>query len=815
MTFTSKTVGIELGTTCARIGQLRGGEVHIFRNAGGGEFTPSAVYFNKANSLVVGREAKDRYESDPDNAAIEFKRDMGSDTEFHFVRSGRRMRPEDLSAEVLKSLCGDVQRSMGEIVTAAVITVPADFDLPQNKATKQAAQLAGIKHAMLMTEPVAAAQAYSFESHDEKTFWLVYDFGGGTFDTSIIQVRDGLIQVVGHGGDNQLGGRNIDWAIVEQLFIPKLLTTHSLTDFKRGNPRWRGALPKLKIAAEEAKIRLSSSTSTSTEIWIGYLCNDDRGEPIEFEFELKRSDFEFVAAPIYRRTINCCKEVVAGQRLAPGDLGKLILVGEHSMTPFLRQMLADPKGGLGIPLEFSVDPETVVVRGAAIFAANQHLEPDDEAVATPPVGPFTVKLEYPAVTSDLDPEVAGTVIAAGGAVNDFRGYMIEFHNRSIQPPWRSGKIGLGSNGNFLTNISAEKGQENVFEIEFFDPTGVRRVMTSSSFHILVKSKAPVAEPAPNHGHSLGLALPNNDIVSFYEKGMPLPFSKRIGYWTAFTLRAGESGAALRFPLVQGESRRANRNRLVGALVISAERITSDLPAGSEIDITLSIDASMQVRFKVFLPILDEEFEDVMQLVSVTPNAKDLLDEFLRAKERLKGLREGADATADVEALAGLRRIDSECLVSEIESLVGPAASQTDAARQCSNVLDQLQSSLDDVEDALEWPALVAQAEEALAAADKMVKTDQHASAEDRRLFKLLERETREAIEHRQPDLLRRRVDALRSLFADVADVTPEPRSPMQIPEDIGCSWHREKEGVGQSVRLQAGYSPRRQARSGD
>ena len=124
VTFASKTVGIELGVTCARIGQLRGGEVQIFRNAEGAEYTPSAVYFSKANSLVVGREAKERYESDPDNTAIEFKRDMGSETEFHFVRSGRRMRPEDLSAEVLKSLCGDVQRSTGEIVTAAVITVP-------------------------------------------------------------------------------------------------------------------------------------------------------------------------------------------------------------------------------------------------------------------------------------------------------------------------------------------------------------------------------------------------------------------------------------------------------------------------------------------------------------------------------------------------------------------------------------------------------------------------------------------------------------------------------------------------------------------
>ncbi len=762
--------GIDLGTTNSEIAELRGSEVHVFRNAGGGEFTPSAVYFNKANSLVVGREAKDRYESDPDNAAIEFKRDMGSETEFHFVRSGRRMRPEDLSAEVLKSLCGDVQRSTGEIVNAAVITVPADFDLPQNKATKQAAQLAGIKHAMLMTEPVAAAQAYSFESHDEKTFWLVYDFGGGTFDTSIIQVRDGLIQVVGHGGDNQLGGKNIDWAVVEQLFIPKLLKNHSLTDFKRGTPKWRQAMAKLKIAAEEAKVRLSSPTSTSTEIQIDYLCNNDAGEPIGFDCDLKRSELEPVAAPFIRRTINFCKDVISGQRLTPANIGKLILVGGPTMMPYLRQMLEDPREGLGIRLEFSVDPMTVVARGAAIFAASQHLVPDDDVILTPAVGQFAAKLDYPSVTPDLDPEVAGTVIAAEGTVSDFSGYTIEFHNRAIQPPWRSGKIGLGPNGNFLTNISAEKGRENIFEIELRDPTGAIQVLNPSSLTVVVKGAGIIADPT--HSHSLGIALANNEMALFYEKGTPLPFSKRRDLFTVVALKKGESGQFLRVPLMEGEKSRANRNRCVGVLKIPAEKIVRDVPAGSAIDVTVQIDKSMQVRAKAFLPILDDEFEQVMQLVSVTPNAKDLLDEFLKAKERLKGLREGADGTADVEAQGGLRRIDGECMIPEIESLVGPAASQIDAARQCSNVLHRLQSSLDDVEDALEWPALVAQAEKALAAADKLVKTDEHATAEDRGRFELLERETREAIEDRLPDLLRRRVDALRFLYADVVRRDP-------------------------------------------
>ena len=214
--------GIDLGTTNSEIARLNGTDIEVFRNAEGFEYTPSAVWIDKQGKLVVGRVAKEWCEREHDNAFMEFKRDMGSKSEYTFARSGRKMKPEELSAEVLKTLCADVQRRNGEVISAAVITVPADFDLPACEATKRAAEAAGIKHCILLQEPVAAAQAYSFEREEDKTFWLIYDFGGGTFDAAIIQVRDGLIQVVGHGGDNHLGGKNIDWAIVEQLFIPAL-----------------------------------------------------------------------------------------------------------------------------------------------------------------------------------------------------------------------------------------------------------------------------------------------------------------------------------------------------------------------------------------------------------------------------------------------------------------------------------------------------------------------------------------------------------------------------------------------------------------
>ena len=166
---------------------------------------------------------------------------MGQDWRKPFKRSGNSMLPEEMSAEVLKSLKADVHTNKGEDLHAAVITVPAAFELPQCEATRRAAALAGLTVSPLLQEPVAAALAYGFQSASNKVFWLVYDFGGGTFDAAVIQVRDGVIQDVNHAGDNYLGGKNIDWDIVEKLLVPQLTADRRLSDFNRTNPQWRAA----------------------------------------------------------------------------------------------------------------------------------------------------------------------------------------------------------------------------------------------------------------------------------------------------------------------------------------------------------------------------------------------------------------------------------------------------------------------------------------------------------------------------------------------------------------------------------------------
>jgi molecular chaperone DnaK len=372
--------GIYLGAAYSQIALCAGTEVEVFKNNEGHESTPSVVSLDRKGRIAVGRRAKERAETEPENTASEFMIQMGTDWEKVFGRDGKKMRAHELTAEVLKQLRADVKQKNGEDVRAAVITVPAAFELGQCEATNKAAKKAGFDQVVLVMEPVAAALAYGFQSRKDKVFSLVYEFGGGTFDAALIQVRDGLIQVVNHAGANHLGGKLIDWAIVEQLFIPALTKKYSLSDFGRSNPKWRGAIAKLKFAAEMGKTRVSGQPSTEVII-DSDLCTDDRGDKVQFEYELTQAEVEKLAAPFIIRTINICKKMLQEKRLGAGDVEKVFLVGHSTLSPYMMRQLLDPVAGLGVALEYAIDPSTVVARGAAIFAATQPLVGEKKELA--------------------------------------------------------------------------------------------------------------------------------------------------------------------------------------------------------------------------------------------------------------------------------------------------------------------------------------------------------------------------------------------------------------------------------------------------
>jgi len=744
-------VGIDLGTTNSAIGVLKGNDVVIVKNNEGNDCTPSAVYIDKNNALIVGGRAKERLEIDPQNAYAEFKLQMGTDAQYLFARSQQTFTPEALSAELLKSLKSDVRQRLGEEVSAAVITVPAAFDLPQCEATERAAQLAGINFNLLITEPAAAAFAYGFQNENRNAFWLVYDLGGGTFDAAVVKVQDGVIQVVNHGGDKFLGGKLIDWAIVDELLVPVLTQQYSLSDFRRGNAKYRKAFAKLKGAAEQAKIAVSRLNSV--EIAIDSLCADDRGEAIDFQFDLKQADVEKIAHPFILKTVNICRQVLADKRLDFASIERVLLVGGPTMTPFLREFLSDPKEGLGIQLEFGLDPLTVVARGAAQFAGTQKSPPPKQASK----GQFIIELlNYKPVGSDPESFVGGRVVIPEG--EDASQYTIEFVNESARTQWRSGKISLLPNASFSATLWAEPGT-NIFKIELQDATGTPRPTVPDAISYMIGIEAD----NPTLIHSVGLALANNRVRVFFQKGIQLPARKRFVQKLAHPVKKGEPDGAIRLPVVEGEHLKADRNQLIGHLEIPATEITRDLPAGAEIEITIAIDQSRLVHTGAYITMLNREFEGILTMTKTMVDPKVLRDELEREKERFEKARERLYLTGDTKARPILERIQNERILEAVETNLDAATADRDAADKAHHRLLEFKATVDELDAALEIPTLLVNAQQMIDWTEEVV--NKWGKESDQPKLRMLVGELRATMEARtiNPTDLNRRIENLDEL----------------------------------------------------
>ncbi len=744
--------GIDLGTTNSTIARINGVDTEVFKNNEGSEATPSAVWMDSKERLHVGRRAKDQLENDPENAFSEFKLQMGTETQYVFEKNKKKMNPQELSAEVLKALKEDVRRQLGEEVTSVVITVPAAFELPQCKATNDAAGLAGFVNHPLLQEPIAAAMAYGFQSETSNKFWMVYDFGGGTFDSSIIQIKDGQIEVVNHGGDNGLGGKNLDWEIVNSLLAPAAAKQNNLKNFNRGNKQFRGAFAKLKAEAEKAKIRLS--LEDSVEIYIDTLFKNDKGEAVEFTYELLRSDFEKLAKPYIVKSINICKKVLLEKRLGTSNIEKMIMVGGTSLIPYLREMLLDPNEGLGIPLESSIYPITVVAKGAAIFASTQRVIDHDYK---PQSDEYLLELDYQPVGPDSEPPIGGRVISDKN--NNFIGFTIEFVNKTARPEWRSGKVGLNSEGGFITQLWAEKGKKNEFLIELFDQTGARQKTIPDKIAYtmgIVSSEAPLI-------HSLGVAMANNETDFILVKGVPLPAKMKSIHKNVNEIRVGQVGDNLTIPIVEGENKlKADHNRLIGSLTIKSEKLRRTIPANSEIEITLFIDSSRLVKVEAYVPIIDEVFEVLVDLRSESGNISDLRDEFKKDKQKYEDLKGKATAENDPKANKILNQVVSENMIAEIENLLIAGELDLESCKNAKNRILDFKTILDYAEEALEWPSLVEKANEITKKAEEICA--EYGTASDKQKLPAHMKEIQKAIEEKDSDLLRKRIGQMDSFY---------------------------------------------------
>ena len=347
----SKIIGIDLGTTNSCVSVMEGGEATVIPNAEGHRTTPSVVAFSKTGERMVGQVAKRQAVTNPDRTISSIKREMGSD--YKVTIDGKKYTPQEISAMILQKLKADAEAYLGEPVTEAVITVPAYFTDAQRQATKDAGKIAGLDVKRIINEPTAAALAYGLDKETDQKI-MVYDLGGGTFDVSVLEIGDGVIEVLATAGNNRLGGDDFDQCI----------TNYLVEEFKKSDgidlSGDRVAMQRLKEAAEKAQIELSGVTSTN--INLPYITADATG-PKHLDVTLTRAKFNELTAHLVEKTAGPVRQAMSDAGITASDLTKVLLVGGSSRVPAVQEMVKKLTGKEGFK---GINPDECVADGAAI-----------------------------------------------------------------------------------------------------------------------------------------------------------------------------------------------------------------------------------------------------------------------------------------------------------------------------------------------------------------------------------------------------------------------------------------------------------------
>lgn len=700
-------VGIDLGTTNSAIAVMLNGEPVIVPDVTSRSPTiPSVVRIRQNGNLDIGESARRYLGALPDDVHGEFKRAMGdSSARFRFAAAGVSMTPQALSAEVLKVLRAAVQHAYGLAPRAAVITVPAAFELNQCASTQEAAVLAGLEQAPLLQEPVAASLAYGYAQEIASGEWLVYDLGGGTFDLALVGVRDGRVQVIDHEGDNFLGGKDFDWLLVEEVLLQRLARKYDVASFRRGNAARRPDMALLKSQAEGLKVALSGVPTASVTIESGRNSRlpDDRGVEIEEEIEVHRDEFERLLAGPIERTLEMCRSLLSRN---PGvEPARVLLVGGPTLTPYVRHAIAT---GLGIPIETSANPMTVVAEGAAVFAAAQPLsvgKPASPGAGATDRGTVAVQLRHATVTEDSEtavglsfdsPAAANVEVSAGDG------------------SWRSGRIAL-RNGAAVLRVPLTRRGANGFLLELADGQGAILACAPASFEV----HRGLTAGAPPLSRSIGVVIRDEGagrktVDWLLRKGTPLPASVTYEFRTTLALEPGDEIEVIAVYFVEGEASRPERNRLVGGVEITDRDVPQVVPAGAPVEVRLEVSASRLLTAQVFLPSTDQVFDVEVRMESEKATAASLTRALLDERHRLEGIAPHVNS----EEMRRLKR-QAETLARAIQTASGedPGSEQ-----QALMALKAFQDDLDAIDARVEVPRATEAAEKAVDEARQVIST---------------------------------------------------------------------------------------------
>lgn len=586
-------IGIDLGTTNSAITSFDGKNTRVWKSPEQNDVTPSVIYIAKRGGRFYGKKAYDNAPLNPENTAQLFKRLMGSSTKIKVADI--EMTPEECSAEILRTLFGYLPEDVrNDKKTGTVITVPAAFNQMQKNATKEAAFSAGINKVALIQEPVAAIMSVAKQQNINGLF-VVYDFGGGTFDVSIAERAGNKINLLTNDGIAFCGGRDFDKLLLDNIVVPWLKNNFKLPEGFRINEKYAKLIRMATWATEQAKIELSAKETASVQLDESVIrCSDESGNEIYLDVPLSREQYNNLIFPKIDETIEKTREVISNVGLKPEDINYVVFVGGPTQYKPLRDRVSQQ---LGIAPSTDVNPMTAVSEGAAIYAESVDFETAkggqkaDKGIIK--AQSFGLEFRYNARTSSDKAKIA-VVFKNADKLN--------FVFKSQNTGWTSGKLTLSS-GSIVTVDLTEMG-ENSFSVQCFDENGTEVKLPESNITIaktLINiGKIPCA-------HSVGVELEDpvtgKPILDYLiKKDDLLPKSGTVKYKTTKRISAG-SNDSISFKLWEGEiADPVEYNRFIGEISISGNSFEYGIiPVGSEIVCDYTFSDSGNIETKVTVP----------------------------------------------------------------------------------------------------------------------------------------------------------------------------------------------------------------------
>lgn len=655
--------GIDLGTTNSAICRMEKGEPVVIKTDVLKDTMPSCISVNKKGSIKAGdsayntmkqdkRRATKSWHKGASNTYVEFKRTMATDTQYPCSNLHKSFSSEELSAEVLKTLKSFVT---DEKFSSVVITVPAKFTVNQKTATMEAAKMAGFKHCELLQEPIAASMAYGVSSEEKDGLWMVFDFGGGTFDAALLKVEDGIMQVFDTEGDNYLGGKNLDYAIVDNIIIPYLQENYAIDGYLQDEEKKEVLRDAMKTYAEDAKNQLSFKDHEDIISNLGDLGEDEDGEEIELDLTLSQAQVFDVMRPYFQKAVDICKNLIQRNNLNGSQITKLILVGGPTHSPLIRQMLREQ---VTPNVDTSIDPMTAVATGAALYVSTMDAEVSDKEIK---VGTVKLDVSYESTTVEMA-EYVPVCLAEGSILNRV---FVEFVRGD--KAWASGKVEINSKGD-VVELNLLEGKANSFNISCYDDKG--NILPCFPDEItIIQGSVVGAAPLP---YNIAIARWDRNkkrsvirMAKGLEKNKPLPATGVINdLKTTRQLRPGLSSDVLTVPIHQvddfeeAEGKSASLYEHVADVVITGEDVDTLMPADSLVDVTLKVDSSEQMRLEVrFLAtgFTVEKVLDTSKKHTMEDTNEQISKGFAEAESAMKTLSEsGIDVNELQEELAAIR-----------------------------------------------------------------------------------------------------------------------------------------------------------------